>query len=455
MTLQLTFLGGAGTVTGSKYLLERDGRRLLVDCGLFQGYKSLRLRNWSPQVPDPASLSAVLLTHAHIDHSGYLPLLVRNGFRGPIYCTAATMDLCTILLPDSAHLQEQDADYANRRGFSKHKPALPLYTQEDAGRALEYLRPVAFDQAVSLPCGASARFVRAGHILGAASLLVDWAGTTIAFSGDVGRYDDPLMPDPITPERADYLLMESTYGDRSHGPENPQDRLADIVNKTIARGGTVIVPAFAVGRAQLLLHHFAKLKADKRLPKALPVYLDSPMAIDATDIFQRHIRDQKLSPRQLHDLGTVARYVRTGDESRALTADRTPKVVISASGMATGGRVLHLLKRYAPDAKNTILFTGFQAGGTRGAAIVGGAESVKMFGAYVPVRAEVHNLSMLSAHADRDELLRWAKGFKAPPKTTFIVHGEATAADNLRRSLAETLSWNCLVPDQGQRIDLA
>lgn len=454
MALQLSFLGGAGTVIGSKYLLENDGQRVLVDCGLFQGYKALRLRNWAPLPIAPASLTAVVLTHAHIDHSGYLPLLAKNDFRGPVFCTAATRDLCGILLPDSAHLQEQDAAYANRRGFSKHKPALPLYTQDDAQRALELLRPVTFDRAVALPGGATARFLHAGHILGAASLVVDWAGKTVAFSGDIGRYDDPLMPDPQTPEGADYLLMESTYGDRSHGRADPQDMLAAIITKTIGRGGTVIVPAFAVGRAQILLFHISRLKAAGRLPASLPVFLDSPMAIDATDIFQRHAADQKLTPRQLQDLGKGMRYARTGEESRTLTADPTPKVVISASGMATGGRVLHLLKRYAPDPKHAILFTGFQAGGTRGAAIVAGADSVKMLGVYVPVHAEVHNLSMLSAHADKDELLRWARSFKVSPRTAFIIHGEPQSADTLRHTLEEQLSWNCVVPDQAQRVEL-
>lgn len=453
--LKLTFLGGAGTVTGSKYLLERDGQRILVDSGLFQGYKTLRLRNWGPFPIAPSSISAVVLTHAHLDHSGYLPLLAKNGFRGPIFCTAATKDLCGILLPDSGHLQERDAEFANRRGFSKHKPALPLYTEDDARHVLAQLRPVAFDTSCKLSGEATARFLRAGHILGAASVLLEWRGTRIAFSGDIGRYDDPLMLDPQTPERADYLLIESTYGDRLHDRSDPENVLADIIGKTVQRGGTVIVPAFAVGRAQSLLFHIARLKTSGRLPKLLPVFLDSPMAINATDILQRHAADQKLTPEQLNDLNQGVHYVRTGDESKALTANPMPKVIVSASGMATGGRVLHHLEHYASDPKNAILFTGFQAGGTRGAAMVAGAESVKMHGAYVPVRATVHNLSMLSAHADRDELLRWASGFKAPPRTCFVVHGESQGSDALRHTLEEKLHWTCVVPDHKQMIELS
>ena len=454
MTVKLTFLGGAGTVTGSKYLLEHDGQRLLIDCGLFQGFKAQRLRNWAPLPVAPNSIAAVILTHAHLDHSGYLPLLAKNGFRGPIFCTAATRDLCGILLPDSGHLQEQDAEFANKHSFSKHKPALPLYTEDDARQVLKLLRPVSFDTICKLPGEATAHFLHAGHILGAASIVLEWGGVRIVFSGDIGRYDDPLMPDPQTPAQADYLLMESTYGDRCHDQSDPEDVLADIIGKTIHRGGTVIVPAFAVGRAQSLLFHISRLKAAGRLPKLLPVFLDSPMAIDATEIFQQHIADQKLNSEQLRNFGNNVRYVRTSEESKALTANQMAKVIISASGMATGGRVLHHLEHYVADPKNSILFTGFQAGGTRGAAMVAGAQSIKMHGRYIPVRAAVHNLSMLSAHADQDELLRWAGGFKAPPRTTFVIHGEPQGADALRHSLEERLGWNCVVADHQQTVDL-
>ena len=450
MSLSLTFLGGAGTVTGSKFLLEGGGQRILFDCGLFQGYKSLRLRNWDAFPVPPASISAVVLSHAHIDHSGYLPLLIRQGFRGPVYGTPATIDLCRILLTDCGHLQERDAEFANRRGFSRHKPALPLYTEDDAITALKSLKPLDFGRSLTLPGGGVLQFFYAGHILGAASPVVDWAGRRIVFSGDIGRYDDPILFDPETPRGADYLVMESTYGDRRHDAIDAEEALGDIIAKTIRRGGTVVVPAFAVGRAQSLIFHIARLKSAGRIAKDIPVYLDSPMAIDATEIMLRHGAGQRLAPAELGRLDGEARYIRSGDESARLTHDPTPKIVISASGMATGGRVLHHLEHYAPDARNTILFTGFQAGGTRGAAMVAGAETIKMHGSHIPVRAEVKALSMMSAHADRDELLRWAKALGAPPKQTFIVHGEPGAADILRQTLEEKLNWRCSVPDHGQ-----
>lgn len=455
MSLKLTFLGGAGTVTGSKYLLEADGRRILVDCGLFQGFKALRLRNWASPPVKPASIDAVILTHAHLDHSGYLPLLVKRGFKGPVYCTQATADLCAILLPDSGHLQEQDADFANRHHFSKHHPALPLYTEEDARRSLASLKPLDFDTPIKLDGGAEFRFWRAGHILGAASVELNWQGLRLLFSGDIGRYGDPLMLNPQTPHSVDYLLIESTYGDRSHDPADPEDILADIINRTAHRGGTVVVPAFAVGRAQSLIYHVARLKRAGRLPSLLPVYLDSPMAVDATEIFLRHPADHRLAAGQIKDLDGNVEFVRTAEESKALTASKLPKVIISANGMATGGRVLHHLEQYAPDPRCSILFAGFQAGGTRGAAMVAGAQAIKMHGRYIPVRAQVHNLSMLSAHADRDELLGWAGGFHTKPRTAFIVHGEPQSADALRLSLEERLGWNCHVAEHGESVALS
>lgn len=453
MSLSLSFLGGAGTVTGSKYLVEHDKRRILVDCGLFQGFKSLRLKNWAPFPVDPAGIASVVLTHAHIDHSGYLPVLVKRGFSGPVFCSRATADLCAILLPDAAHLQEKDAEFANRHGFSKHKPALPLYTIEDAKKALQLLTAVAFDEAQSLMGGAVIRLRRAGHILGAASVQLDWAGTSIVFSGDVGRYDDAIMPDPAPIGRADYLLVESTYGNRRHEQRDAAEALATIVGDTIARGGTVIIPAFAVGRAQSLLFLFDRLRSAGRLSN-VPIFLDSPMAQDASEILCKNIHDQRLSDKMCRRACAVAHYVRSVDESKNLTANAMPKVIISASGMATGGRVLHHLKRYAPDPKNTVLFAGFQAGGTRGAAMVAGADSVKIHGEYVPVRAEVQNLDMLSAHADADEILRWLRGFEAPPQMTFITHGEPAASDALRHRIEEELGWTCVVPDHGQKVEL-
>lgn len=453
MTLQLTFLGGAGTVTGSRYLVEHENNRILVDCGLFQGFKSLRLKNWEPFPVEPQSIDSLVLTHAHLDHSGYLPLLIRNGFRGRVFCTRATGELCAILLPDAGHLQEKDAEYANRHKFSKHKPALPLYTEDDAWAALEYLVPVPFDQVQKLPGGGTLRFRRMGHILGAASVQIDWGGTTVIFSGDIGRYNDATMVDPVSIDRADYLLVESTYGNRRHGKDDPAEALAQIIGDTTGRGGTVVIPAFAVGRVQGILFHLQVLKAQGKLSN-VPIFLDSPMAVDASEIFCRSIQDHKLSEAECRRSCAIAEYTRSVEESKAVTANPVPKVIVSASGMATGGRILHHLKRYASDPKSTILFAGFQAGGTRGAAMVAGAASIKIHGEYVPVRAQVKNLEMLSAHADADEIMRWLRGFKTAPKMTFTVHGEPTASDALRHRIEEELRWPCVVPEHSQKVEL-
>lgn len=453
MNMTLSFLGGVGTVTGSKFLLQRQEHNILVDCGLFQGFKALRLKNWAPFPVEPRSIESVILTHAHLDHSGYLPLLVKRGFKERVFCTRATGELCAILLPDAGHLQEKDAEYANRHKFSKHKPALPLYTEQDAWAALEHLTPVSFDEEQALPGAARLRFRQMGHILGAASVQIDWGGTTVVFSGDVGRYGDATMVDPVLVDRADYLLVESTYGNRRHDKRDPADALAEVISDTIGRGGTVVIPAFAVGRVQSILLHLHVLKSEGQLAN-VPVFLDSPMAVDASEIFCRYIKDHKLSEAECRGSCAVAEYVRSVEDSKALNANPMPKVIISASGMATGGRVLHHLKRYAPDPKSTILFAGFQAGGTRGASMVSGAESIKIHGEYVPLRAQVKNLEMLSAHADADEILRWLRGFKAAPKMTYLVHGEPTASDVLRHRIEEELGWPCRVPDLGEKVEL-
>lgn len=453
MPARLSFHGGVGTVTGSKYLLETGQSRVLIDCGLFQGYKQLRLRNWSPLPFRPDEVDAVVLTHAHIDHSGYLPLFARNGFSGPVFCTDGTRDLCEILLPDSGYLHEREAEYLNRHKLSRHKPALPLYTQKDAVEALEQIRPVAFDTLFEPAPGVTVTLRRAGHILGAACLEMEAGGRRIVFSGDLGRPNNPTMPDPARIARADYLILESTYGDRLHDGGDPEAALEDVITRTAARGGTVIIPSFAVGRAQTLLYHLYLLKAARRIPD-LPVYLDSPMAINATEVFRRHPDDHKLSDADCKAAFAAGVYVREAEESKALDTDKMPKVIISASGMATGGRVLHHIKHYISDSRNTILFAGFQAGGTRGAALTKGADRVKIHGAFHPVRAEIANLHMLSAHADANEIMAWLAGFDAPPKMTFITHGEPDASDTLRLRIQNELGWPCLVPEHQSQAEL-
>jgi metallo-beta-lactamase family protein len=451
--LTLTSLGGAGTVTGSKHLLTHDGKRILIDCGLFQGLKNLRELNWAPLPVKPSSIEAVVLTHAHLDHSGYLPKLVRDGFRGNIFATDATRDVAELILKDSGHLQEKDAEYANRKGFSKHKPALPLYGVHDAERALERFSSVPFGKPLQLPGGAVLTFRYAGHILGAATVDIDWGGKRIVFSGDLGRYGDPVMPDPEPVPEADYIVIESTYGDRIHEPSDSTTLLRSVIERTVQRGGTVVIPAFAVGRAQSLLYHLWKLRSAGRL-STLPIYLDSPMAISATDLLHAHRDDHRLSPEDCDTICGIATYTRDVEASKAITASPYPKVVISASGMATGGRVLHHLKAFAHDRKNTILFSGFQAAGTRGRAMLQGAREIKIHGEWIPVLAEVANLPALSAHADSDELMRWLSGFRHAPARTFIVHGEAEAAEALRVRIDKDLGWNAAVPRQDQAFDL-
>jgi metallo-beta-lactamase family protein len=451
--MHITFLGGVGTVTGSRYLLEHGGRRVLVDCGLFQGLKNLRLKNWEDFPVDPAAIDAVVLTHAHIDHSGYLPRLVTLGFRGKVHATAATRDLCALLLPDSGHLQEEEAEYLNRHGLSKHHPALPLYTERDGRRALERFQAHEFGHAFEPVPGVRVTFTPAGHILGAASATVRWDGQTILFSGDLGRSHDLLMRAPADPAEADFVVMESTYGDRLHENVDLLAQIAEIVTRTAARGGSVVIPAFAVGRAQALLFALSQLRKAHRIPQ-LPVFLDSPMATDATELYHHHRAEHRLDAQQCHDMCHVARIVNTAEESKGVSAQRFPSVIVSASGMATGGRVLHHLKAFLPDPRNTILFAGFQAAGTRGAALVGGARSVKIHGQYVDVRAQVANLAAFSAHADRDELLQWIGKLPRPPRRIFVTHGEPVAADSLRQAIEEKHGWDCRVPDYLARYDL-
>lgn len=451
--MKLTFMGATGTVTGSKYLIENGGHRILLDCGLFQGLKELRLRNWDRLPVDPAAIDAVVLTHAHIDHSGYLPLLVKNGFRGPVYATAATIDLCKILLPDSAYLQEEDAQRANRYGYTKHKPALPLYTQADAHKALEYMRAVEFDETQSLPGGLSFSFSRAGHILGAACVKITDSRVSVVFSGDLGRPNDPIICAPEPLEQADYLVLESTYGDRLHDPSDPLEKLAEIVTQAAGRGGIVLIPSFAVGRAQSMLYYIHELKKARKIPD-IPVFLDSPMAIDASEIWQKHHDEHRLSSRQCAEVCRTARYVHTADESKELDSLSIPCVIISASGMATGGRVLHHLKHYIGDPRNAVLFAGYQAAGTRGARLVHGEAEIKIHGRLYPVRAQIDMLDNLSAHADYEEILGWLRHFKKPPRTTFLTHGEPEAASSLKFKIEERLGWAVTVPHYLQKENL-
>lgn len=452
--MQIQFLGAAGTVTGSKYFVSTAAGNVLVDCGLFQGLKQLRLRNWAQLPFNPHTLSSVVLTHAHLDHSGYLPLLVKNGFSGPIHCTAATAELCRILLPDSGHLQEEDADYANRHGFSKHKPALPLYTEEDAERCLRQLHPLDFDHDFQPAPGMRARFVPSGHILGAASVTLSDSRRSVVFSGDLGRPHDLIMAAPRKIEFADYLVVESTYGDRRHSPADPVAELGAAISRTIRRGGVVLVPAFAVGRTQTLLHCIERLKSSGTIPRNLPVYLDSPMAVDVTNLYERFAAQQRLSRQECADMCRAATFVTTVEQSKRLNAIRQPMIIVAASGMATGGRVVHHLKLLAPDSRNLILFSGYQAAGTRGAAMLAGAAQIRIHGQDVPVRAEVAALSSLSAHADSAEILAWLGGFRAPPRTTFVTHGEPVAADVLRQAIERGLGWTVRIPEQAQAFEL-
>ena len=449
MSVHIRFLGGAGTVTGSKYLVEHDGHSLLVDCGLFQGYKQMRLRNRAPLPVLPGHIGAVLLTHAHLDHSGYLPLLAKEGFHGKVWATPATRDLAQILLPDSGHIQEEDAAFANRKGFSKHAPALPLYTEEDARRSLKLFHTVPMHKPFEPIKGWTASFSAAGHILGASSVLLEVGGRRILFSGDLGRPDDSIMVAPDAPPAADVVVCESTYGDREHPDEDVLAELAPALQRVAARGGTAVVPVFAVGRAQALLHAIAQLKSSGQLPHGLPVYLDSPMAIHSTELFARHLGEHRLNAQQCHDMGHVAKMVRTADESRAISRQHGPKVILAASGMATGGRVLHHLVQYLGDHRNMVVLTGYQAPGTRGATLANGGVQLRIHGQDLPVRAEIVQLTSASAHADAGQLMAWLRSLPTPPRRVFVTHGDMEAADRLRHRIETELRWQALVPEHG------
>jgi metallo-beta-lactamase family protein len=443
--VRIQFLGATQTVTGSKYLLQAGRIKLLVDCGLFQGHKELRLRNWAKLPIKPADIDYVCLTHAHIDHSGYIPLLVKQGFRGKILCSEATRDLCEILLPDSGYLHEEEARYANRKGYSKHHPALPLYTKQDAEEALAYFDVHPFEKPIKLAHDVRLSLHYAGHILGASLVRISHHNVSILFSGDLGRTQDPVMYPPNPPPASDYYVIESTYGDRLHETVDPEQRLGDIITRTASRGGIVLIPSFAVGRAQAILFHIHQLKNQHKIPD-IPVFVDSPMATDTTKLFYQHAAQHRLSKEESAAVCHTATYVQSVDESIALTTKKMPMIIISASGMATGGRVLHHIKNFAPDHRNAIVFAGFQAGGTRGDRMVRGESAIKMFGKMIPIRADVTQLQNTSAHADYKEMLDWLGQIKHPPQKVFITHGENQASEALQAKIEEKYHWKCIVP---------
>jgi metallo-beta-lactamase family protein len=512
--MQLTFLGAAGTVTGSRHLLEVDGRRILVDCGLFQGLKELRERNWEPLPVDPASIDAVILTHAHLDHCGYLPRLVARGYRGRIFCTPATKDLCSLVLPDAAHIQEEDARDANRHGFTKHQPALPLYTTVDAARALDRLQPVGYNRPIPLLSrpnghplssrlasgsdqvssrltsdvdqvaigspsdGPTVEFINAGHLLGSSYARVIAGGKTLLFGGDLGRYSRPVLPDPSPVADADILLLESTYGDRLHEIDDNGGRLAAIVIDTAKRGGKLIIPSFAIGRVEEVLYWLKRLEDEKRIP-VLPVYVDSPMAIGALQFYSsrlheldpefstgtdrgqtgvRPLSDPKPKPAGMKRVAAFAttRFVTVSSprQSADLVASRLPSIIIASSGMATGGRVLRHLAANVSNPKNTVLFVGYQAAGTRGRLLTDGAKDIKLLGRVYPVAARVERIDSMSAHADAGEIMRWLDGFSKPPRMTYLVHGDPVALTALSKTIADNRQWPVHIAAHLERVEL-
>jgi metallo-beta-lactamase family protein len=455
----LTFLGAAQTVTGSKHLVGTGSHQVLVDAGLFQGQKELRLRNWA-DLPMPArDIDAVVLTHAHLDHVGYLPRLVAQGFRGRVFCTPGTLDLARLVMTDAAHLQEEDARQANREGYSRHHPALPLYTVADAWRAISQLQPLGYDRPVDVVPGVEISYVPVGHLLGAAAVQMTLAGgKRLVFGGDLGRYNRPVLQDPRSIPVADVLLVESTYGDRIHEPDDDGERLSAIIKDTAAAGGRVIIPAFAIGRVEEVLYWIKKLEDEQRIP-ILPVYLDSPMANDALEFYGNRARE--LDAAFMENGGRLAGFmtrrftsVTSTQQSKDVTRSTKSAIVISASGMATGGRVLHYLRATLPDPRNTILFVGYQAAGTRGRQLVDGVKQVKIHGRFIDVHARIERLDSMSAHADAAEIVTWLTGFTQPPQMTYIVHGEPPAQTALALRIKTELSWTTHAPAHGETVEL-
>ncbi len=460
---KLAFLGAAGTVTGSRFLLETHGQKMLIDCGMFQGLKKNRLKNWDPFPVAPSEIDRVLLTHAHIDHSGYLPRLCKEGFAGKIHCTHATADLCDIMLRDSGFLQEEDAYWANKRKFSKHEPALPLYTVEDAEKSLTQFESVYYGEDLYLSEGLRIKFKDAGHILG--SSIIDIKSTKgkkrtkIVFSGDLGRPGRPILRDPVQVFEVDYLVVESTYGDRLHGEKSPEEELARVINESVERGGMLVIPSFAVGRTQEILYCIRELEEQAKIP-TLPIYVDSPMAINATEVFEKRKGDYDLEAKVLelngkhilqpHNLN----FCKDKEKSKQLHNKKGPGLIISASGMVEGGRILHHMMHRLPQSNNTILFIGYQAEGTRGRTLSEGKPSVKIHGQQVQVRAHVEIISGFSAHADYNETLAWLMGFNRPPLKTFIIHGEPDSSKALAKKIEGTLGWEVVIPEYNQEFSI-
>lgn len=451
--IRLSFLGAAGTVTGSRYLLNSDNGKTLIDCGLFQGLKQLRLKNWAAFPIDPKSIDAVLLTHAHIDHSGYLPILVKNGYNGKIFATHGTTALCKILLPDCAYLHEEEARHMNKHDLSKHHPALPLFDAEDAYQALSQMSSVDWNVSFEPVSGIKASFQPVSHLLGASALTVTVGGNRILFSGDVGRDQDPFLPPKSTLNEADYVVVESTYGDRLHALNDPLDELADVINRTNQRGGITMIPTFAVGRAQNLIYYIDQLKKQNRIPN-IPVFLNSPMAIEASETYCAANSEFRMNEKDMREIFRGVKFVNTPQESYELNNKQAPAIILSASGMMTGGRILHLLQARADDPRNTILIAGFQAAGTRGEALARGKRELKIFGQSIPVRAEVYQAENLSGHADYQEIIDWLKTLKNKPKACFVTHGEPVAADEMRQHIEQQLGWTVHVPDLFEEVVL-
>jgi metallo-beta-lactamase family protein len=456
----LRFLGACGTVTGSKFLLQADSRRVLVDCGVFQGSSELKQKNWAPLPISPGSIDAVALTHAHIDHTGYVPRLARDGYSGPVFATPPTVALLQYLWPDAAQLHEEDARYANKRQYSRHRPALPFFDAEEARRALGLLRAIPFHEPLAVSSDLTLSFRRVGHILGAAFVVAESRGVRVVFSGDVGQNDAPILRDPEPLDGADYLLLESTYGDRLHADSSPSEALARAVQETVGRKGTLLIPAFAVGRTQEVLYYLRALQRGHRIPEDLPIFVDSPMATSVVDLYRRFTAEHDLEMRELESRrlcpieGPSVTLVRDREESKRLNDRRGPMVLISASGMLSGGRILHHLKRRLPDPDTTLLFVGFQAVGTLGRRLLEGARAARIHGQTVPVRARIEEVPALSAHADQIGLLEWVGTLASAPRAIFLVHGEPTAREALAAALRSRHGWNALLPQEGEEVRL-